>query len=379
MERTIHLICALVMLVAAGCSTPDAPPDLINPTVIDPGQEMRAKAEEAYGPSAMEGGEFWPGSHPEQSPITAAVWTREGRLAIGYADGVVLRLEPDGRRAEQLSFSAPIQQFSPDGQLGLVATKPPTLLHLTDGDVLVNLVHMGSVEGSAFTVDGGLWFVADNTNTIHVWTRKRLMAPRTGEDIRDVLQREQPDYSAAFASVQSPLVGAGKAQLMFGDNTGTIHRWDTTVQELLPMVRLPGAIQSIATHADLMAVTSDAGQMRLLVQSRNVIVPWSYEATGAWVALIDDVEPAVAVVDSGVLALRDSSTGKLRWSRSIPKGTACGVYARQIGRPMALCSGAVVALLDPTDGTLQSTVQNRGGSLLWLDSNGAPIALRRDL
>ena len=372
--------CAVfAVALLSGCGTsPDhrGGPVATSASVEDPRESARAKAEAEFGPSALPGGDFWPGPSAERVAVTDAVWTRGGELVVGYADGLVARVSPERREVKLLRLKAPVQQLSPTGELALVATEPPSLLHLTNGEILLNLNQVQVVEGSAFTPDGALWFVADNANQIHVWSRERLMAPRTGEDIRDVLRRELPDYSATFESVKAPLLGGGVSQLMFSDTDGTIYRWDTKEQEIWAIVRLPGVIQSVSIASAFIAVTSDKGQMRLIEQSANTLLPWTYKATGSWVALlIGDAEPVVALVDGGELSLRESATGAQRWSRPFPS-TGCGVFARSVKQPIALCADGVLALIDPTSGALQSTLQNRGGQLIWLDPDGASLIPR---
>lgn len=337
-------------------------------------------------------GERWPGARDGTVRPTAVRWTDQGALLIGYQDGLIVRHDPDSAKTQaRRMFSedakkrplAPVSAFSNDGHLAALGDAPMHLVELERNEIIIQLHKIKSVAATAFASDASRWYVSEPDGTVHVWTRARLLAPSKGEDIRSVIQRAAPDFSAQMPDLKPPLYAVGPAGLYFNDGSNTINYWDLSTQELHGLFSFRAPIRAMATSDRYLAATDTAGSLRVLDRKSGRLVQFQGSnakaaLTGELTGFTRDAKQRLFVVRDDALTAFDINPTSLEaaqvWTRPLPPGGAlCGLAVHTADTPLALCVNDTIALLRPDHGGLIRTLRNLSGEATLRDRTGAKV------
>ena len=340
-------------------------------------QDGEQNADGAYSSSdaSFDGPALDAFSAPGGSPkITFFGWGKDGDLHIGYADGKWARLDAnaqDGALSAVTKNPHAVVALSPNTQLALVASTPPTIIRLHDHQILLRLNKVDALRTGGFFPSGDGFFAGDESGTLHVWNNsEESLNQVTTRDLKQVIQRNAPAFSAQIAPLSGDVSMTRTDDLLMAIPDGTLLRWNFKSPETIDsLVRLPAAGQSLAASRDYLAATTNEGALRVVDRARSAFVPWSLEEKGDAVAANESLAESFVVVETGAdqlaLSMRAFEDGAFRWRVPAPAGELCGLAISQDARTIALCVDGGVIFVNAQNGAATAAARRADDSVQW--------------
>lgn len=303
--------------------------------------------------------------------ISYFAWGADGRLYLGYTDGKWGALEPRGERGQiELATKAadPVVALSPNAELALVESSPPTLIRLRDHQVLLRLNKLSSLHKAGFFPSASGFFVGDQAGTLHVWKKSEdsLKNLKT-RDLKDVIARQTPAFSAQIAPLTGQIAMSSVDDLFMATDDGTVLRWNYKEPSVIDsVVRLPGAGRSLDASQDYLVATSEDGALRVVSRAEAAFLPWSLDERAEVAAASSEGLVVLGEVDGGaVLAMRSYQEGAYSWRVPAPGGKSCGLALSPDAQTIALCLDAGVIFVDSKTGEALAAARRSAERFEW--------------
>ena len=308
----------------------------------------------------------WPEPASEIVSVTEFSWTLDGSVRLGFDNGTIAVVAEDGQHAGVQPVGeakAPIIAVSPAGRLAMVASDPGKLVRVADGEVVLRMNDVGTIDSARFTRDGKVFFVAEPSGKLHIWRKSDKLHTLPDERVQKFMDRQLPDFTAHFPSIRGSFAVTEQKNVVVGDADGNLLWWDpNTPNQVQMLVRMDAPVASLTVLGQKVAVTSQKGSLRLVDRPSQSFEPWSMKASAKHVAAAPEWSDKFAELTDGQLGLRKVSDGSYQWKQAVPEGSPCGLAVSADGQRIAACVDSVVAIYDEA-GNLVTTTQNVGGQL----------------
>lgn len=274
-----------------------------------------------------------------------------GKLAIGFSDGAIAFVDGSGQVSHsKVAKVHAVAAVAPNGELALLSAKPPVVVN-TKGDLILQMNTVPSFESAAFGNDGVTLYVADKAGKVRIWGQAHSFEEdQHKEKLENYLNRQAPDFHVEFGSISGPIHMTESNKLVVVEKEGKVQLWDPTRPSGSKRLMLVGGgARSIASADGYVFVTSMTGALKVGKEEGGYL-PWSKDARAGFVATNNMAAGSFFTLDTGKLESRNTQSGEVNWSASLPDGFACGLALSPDGNTLAACIGNFVATFDTKTG-----------------------------
>ena len=224
-----------------------------------------------------------------------------------------------------------------------------------------------SFESAAFGSDGVTLYVADKAGKVRIWGQPHSFEEdQHKEKLENYLNRQAPDFHVEFPPVRGPIHITDRNKLVVVDGEGAVRIWDPTRPSASKRIMaVGGGARSIASADGHVFVTSMTGALKVGLDDGSGFLPWSKDARGAFVAASPMTAGTFFTLDNGSLASRNTQSGGVVWTTTVPDGHPCGLAVSPDGNTLAACIGNFVATFDATSGAALAHGYRAAGDFAW--------------
>ena len=290
------------------------------------------------------------------------------KLAIGWTDGAIATIEPDGGEVfhGKVAKLHGVSAISPDGHLAVLAASPPAVVNI-EGDLILQMNTVARLESAVFGNDGITMYVADNTGKVRIWGQPHSFEEdQHKEKMEDYLNRQAPDFHVEFAPIRGPIHMSTNNKLIVVDQDGNVRAWDPTrPSKSARLFKVGSGARSIASQGGYVFVTSLSGALKVGNDDGSGYLPWSKDAKALFVASSVGSTDRFFTMDPGVLQARNIEDGATVWSAELPQGAGCGLVASGDGDVLAACVSNFVITFDAKSGAPLAYGYRAEGDFAW--------------
>lgn len=302
--------------------------------------------------------------------VTYVGWSGANKLYVGFADSSVAIIE--GREVSTIAVREEawdVLTVSPEADLVMLRSEPRMLVRTSDQKEVLRMNNLGPVAQAQFTHDGGIFFAAEPSGSLHIWREGRNLPLLPDETIQRFVDRQTPDYTAHLGAIDGPFILTRGRQVAWGDAQGRVGWWDPRDPEAIQFLgRFRSKLASLQAGDGYLVGTSVEGQLGVLTLEPAGFRRWSLQAKADHATVTFDWKERLAVVKGQELSVLNANDGTPLWTVEIPAGKFCGLKPSPKGEQLALCLENGIFIYDGADGKLvHALYRDTSGAARWLN------------